>query len=121
MESSILNDIKKMLGLPPDYTPFDQEIIIFINTVLATIHQLGHGDSAYAITSAEDTWSDFLGEDSANLELVKTYVFLKVRLLFDPPASSSILQAFTELAKEYEWRVYMEVDKKLQFDELDEE
>lgn len=109
MDGSILNDIKKMLGLPSDYTPFDQDLIIFINSVLGTLFQLGVGSSPFSITSAENTWTEFLGGTPymSALESVKSYVFLKVRILFDPPASSTILQAFNDAAKEYEWRIYI--------------
>ena len=109
MDGSILNDIKKMLGLSADYTAFDQELIIFVNSVLGTLFQIGVGSEPYSITGAEETWADYLGGTPymSALESVKSYVFLKVRVLFDPPASSTILQAFNDAAKEYEWRIYI--------------
>ena len=112
MEGSILNDIKKMLGLHADYTAFDQEIIIFINSTLAILYQIGIGTTGYAISSADDTWADYLGDSplSAILGTIKSYIALKTRILWDPPASSTILQAFNEEAKRQEWYIYMEAN-----------
>lgn len=125
MDGSILNDIKKMLGLSADYTAFDQELIIFINSVLGTLFQIGVGSEPYSITGAEETWTDYLGGTPymAALESVKSYVFLKVRVLFDPPASSTILQAFNDAAKEFEWRIYITTNPApvIDWDSQDEE
>lgn len=102
---SILTSIKKLLGIPEEYTVFDPDIIIHINTVLHTLNQLGiRDDSFFSISGPDETWNDFLG-DSENLELVKTYVYLKVRMLFDPPQNSSVSTAMTNSISELEFRL----------------
>ena len=107
---SILLSIKKLLGIEYDYTHFDQDIIMYINGSLMTLSQLGVGsEDGFAITSSEDTWADFLGEVT-NLEAVKTYIYLKVRLIFDPPTSASIIQAFERQITEFEWRLNVQVE-----------
>lgn len=111
MNESILTSIKKMLGITEEYTHFDQDIIIHINTVLMILHQLGVGPKeGFAITDSYETWSDFL-VDNKNIEAVKTYVYLKVRLLFDPPLSSSVTESINKLINELEWRLNVAVDK----------
>ena len=111
MNESILTSIKKMLGITEDYTHFDQDIIIHINTVLMILHQLGVGPKeGFAITDSYETWSDFL-VDSKNIEAVKTYVYLKVRLLFDPPLSSAVTESINKSINELEWRLNVAVDK----------
>ena len=107
--SSILISIKKLLGIEPSYTQFDPDIVLYINTVLSTIYQLGLGTQGYSITDDTDLWSDFLG-DFTDLEMVKSYVLIKVRLLFDPPTNSTLLQAFERMANELEWRLTLQVE-----------
>lgn len=103
---SILVSIKKLLGITMDYTAFDTDIIIHINSALATLTQLGVGPpEGFSIQDEADEWSDFIPEDSKNLESVKSYVYLKVRLLFDPPTSSATISAMNEMLHEYEWRI----------------
>ena len=110
MNESILTSIKKMLGITEEYTHFDQDIIIHINTVLMILHQLGVGpEEGFAITDKTDEWDDFIG-DNVLLELVKSYVYLKVRLIFDPPQSSSIIEAMNRQISEFEWRINVAVD-----------
>lgn len=107
---SILTSIKKLLGIGEEYTHFDSDIIIHINSVLMTLHQLGIGpEKGYLISSDLETWENFLGTD-ANLEAVKTYVYLKVRILFDPPASSALLDAMKRQADELEWRLQVQTE-----------
>ena len=85
MEESILTSVKKMLGPEEDYEHFDPDLIIHINSVLATLNQLGVGpDEGFSIEDKNAKWSDFI-TDERLLNLVPTYVYLKVRLLFDPP------------------------------------
>ena len=111
MNESILTSIKKMLGITEEYTHFDQDIIIHINTVLMILHQLGVGpEEGFAITDSYETWSDFL-DDNKNIEAVKTYVYLKVRLLFDPPLSSAVTESINKSINELEWRLNVAVDK----------
>lgn len=100
---SILTSTKKMLGIQEDYTHFDPELITHINSVFMRLYQLGVGPSLpFIVVDEDDTWNDFL-EDKTNLEAVKSYMYLKVRLLFDPPATSFVLENFQKMIDEYEW------------------
>ena len=107
---SILTSIKKLLGIDEAYEHFDQDVIMHINSVLATLRQLGVGPpEGFSIHDKSAVWSDFIG-DSANLEAIKTYIYLKVRLAFDPPTNSSVIESFNRQASEYEWRINVTVD-----------
>lgn len=107
---SILTSIKKLLGIAEDYTNFDTDIIIHINSVFSILTQLGVGPSeGFSISDKRDTWYDFIG-DSTKIELVKTYIYLKVRLIFDPPQSSSVIDAINRTINELEWRLNVSVD-----------
>lgn len=107
---SILTSVKKLLGITEEYTQFDTDIIIHINTVFMILHQLGVGpDKPFTITNKESKWSDFIGEDD-NIEAVKTYMFMKVKLLFDPPQSSAAAEASNNVISELEWRLNVAVD-----------
>lgn len=101
---SILNSVKKMLGIEADDTSFDEELILHINSVLGFCFQLGVGptDEPFVITGASEIWSDFVPDDQ--IVSVKTYVFIKVKLIFDPPATSFVLSSYQDLAREFEWR-----------------
>lgn len=102
---SILTSIKKLLGMDADYTAFDTDVTIHINTALAILCQLGVGpDSGFRIRDATATWQDFVGDDP-RLDDVKDYIYLKVKLLFDPPASSAAIQSTEKLLAEIEWRL----------------
>lgn len=106
---SILATIKKMLGITTDCTHFDTEIMVHINTVLLTLSQIGVGsDTPVAITSDADTWTSIFG-DMQNIEAVKTYIYIKVRMLFDPP-SSTVLESMNRTATELEWRLNVQTD-----------
>lgn len=110
MEESILNSIKKMLGLASEYTTFDTDIVIHINSVFATLYQLGVGpDDGFRITDASTVWNEYL-QDSKKFDAVKTYIYLKVRLLFDPPSSSAISATFERMISEYEFRLRVEAE-----------
>lgn len=107
---SILTSIKKMLGIADDYTHFDTDLIIHINSVLSILSQLGVGPSkGFSIEDKFASWSDFIPE-GMNLESVKSYVYLKVRLLFDPPASSAVIESTNKLLSELEWRINIEAE-----------
>lgn len=108
MSESILTSVKLALGITEEYEQFDPQLILYINTALATLVQTGVGVSNFKIADKSAVWSDFLGEKEAALEFSKTYVITKIRLMFDPPQSSGALQALKELAAEYEWRGYIE-------------
>lgn len=112
MEDSIFKTIKGLLGPDADYNEFDQDIIVFINSAIATLTQLGIGpDSGFRITGENETWQDFLG-DVTDLDSVKSYIYMKVRIAFDPPTSSFVMSAYEEACKEYEWRLNVAVDPK---------
>lgn len=107
---SILTSIKKLLGIEEDYVHFDADIIMHINSVLAILNQLGVGPSeGYSIKDANATWDEFI-TNPAKLELVKTYVYLKVRLMFDPPSSSSAIDSMKQLISELEFRIIVAVE-----------
>ena len=109
--TSILLSVKKMLGLDKDYDIFDPELIIYINTVFGTLHQLGVGpEEKFTISGDSELWSDFTTEDE-EFEEVKSYVYLRVRLLFDPPSSSFVLTSFKEQIKELEWRLQCKAEE----------
>ena len=102
---SILLATKKILQVPPDYDVFDLDIILHINAALATLEQLGIGPvGGFMIEDDSATWGDFLGVDP-RLNAVKTYVYLRVRLLFDPPTTSFAISALQDQVKELEWRL----------------
>ena len=105
MNPSILQSVKKTLNLAPDYEAFDEDVLMHINSTFSTLHQLGVGPAlGYAIEDGAETWQDFLGND-ARLNNIKTYIFLRVRLLFDPPATGFHVKAMEEQIKELEWRI----------------
>ena len=107
---SILESCKKMLGNGEGYDYFDPDIIMFINSVFSTLQQLGVGPEAgFSITSAEDKWTDFT-TDTVILGFVKPYMFKKVKLMFDPPQSSFVLDALNKQVAEDEWRMNVHVD-----------
>lgn len=111
MSDSILNTIKKLVGPDENYDYFDQDLIIHINSVFAVLHQLGVGPAEpYRITGSENTWSEFL-EDKDYLEDVKTYIYLRVRLLFDPPTNSFLVNAMENQIREIEWRLHIADDR----------
>lgn len=101
----ILADTKKVLGIDAAYTVFDPDIIMHINSVLSTLNQIGIGPQlGFEISDDSETWDQILGTDPS-LNLVKTYIYLRVRLWFDPPATSYAIQAMNEQIKELEWRM----------------
>lgn len=108
---SILTSIKKLLGITEDYTHFDGDLIIHINSVLSTLSQLGAGPSeGFSITGPNETWEDFIG-NNPKIQFVKSYVYLKVKLLFDPPLSSAVAEATNRQISELEWRIFVQTDK----------
>ena len=102
---SILISIKKLLGIAEEDTNFDQDLIMHINSVFMILTQLGVGPSkGFSIKDENDVWSDFIPEQSS-LEAVKSYVYMKVRLIFDPPLSSAVEDAINRNISELEWRL----------------
>lgn len=107
---SILTSIKKLLGITEEYENFDQDIIMHINSAFMILNQLGVGPkSGFSISDKSSTWNEFIPE-SSNLEAVKTYVHLKVKLMFDPPLSSTVIEAIKSQINELEWRLNVSVD-----------
>lgn len=104
---SILETVKTSLGIMPEYEHFDQAIIGYINMALATIRQLGVGaEGDFRVVDANDQWSEIIPDDPM-YEIVKTYVSQKVRVAFDPPSSSFVLDALNKSIAELEWRIFM--------------
>jgi hypothetical protein len=100
---SILTSIKKLLGISEEYVHFDNDIIILINTVLSDLNAIGVGPSnGFSITGDVETWDNLVSDDE-KLNNVKTYVFLRVKLLFDPPTQSSVLESYQRQADKLEW------------------
>lgn len=116
MDQSILINIKKLLGIPEEYEHFDADIMIHINGVLMILTQLGVGNpDGFMITDKTSTWKDFLGaeENPAKLSAITSYVYMKVKLIFDPPQSSFAIESFNKLIAEYEWKMNINVDKSI--------
>lgn len=109
MDESILNSIKQLLGIKSNYTFFDQDIIIDINSVFTILNQLGVGKTGFSIEDDTTTWDEFL-EGYNNLSLVKTYMFMKVKMMFDPPQSGTAIEAYNRQISEFEWRINVAVD-----------
>lgn len=111
MQDSIFLTIKELLGPDSSYTAFDPDILIHINSALATLTQLGVGPvKGMLVTDDTQKWSDFFGSDDNTLNMAKSYVYMKVKIAFDPPLNSSVLSAYQEACKEYEWRLNVAVD-----------
>lgn len=107
---SILTSVKKLLGIAEEYTQFDTDIIIHINTIFMALQQMGIGPKdGFSITDENDIWTDFM-EDSILLNSVKTYMYLRVKLLFDPPLTSSTVDSFNKLISELEFRMNSKVE-----------
>ena len=105
IDESILNSVKKMLGLSTEYDYFDQDIIMHINTTFMVLTQLGIGPvNGFYIQDESATWDEFLGNEK-NLEAVKTYIYLKVKLMFDPPLSNTVMECMKQNISELEWRL----------------
>ena len=107
---SILTSIKKLLGIDEAYENFDPDIIMHINSVFMILNQLGVGPSeSFSIQDSKSVWSDFMPSGS-NIESVKSYMYLKVKLMFDPPSSSAVMEAINRTIAELEWRLNVAAD-----------
>ena len=105
MEASILKSTKKILGLDQEYTAFDLDVITHINAAFSILDQLGVGPlGGFSIEDDQTEWIEYPVPPN-QLHLIKTYIYLKVRLLFDPPSTSFLINAYEEQLKEYEWRL----------------
>lgn len=102
---SILTSTKKLLGITEEYTHFDNDLIMHINSVFLNLNQIGVGpEEGFLIEDKSAEWADFI-EDSVLLQAVKSYMYLKVKLLFDPPLSSAVIESSNRMIAEYEWRL----------------
>jgi len=112
VEESILTSVKKLLGIPEDYEQFDTDILMHINSVFMILNQLGVGPSeGFSIADKTATWNDFIS-DNKKFESVKTYMYMKVRLLFDPPLSSAVMECMSRTINELEWRLNVAAESK---------
>lgn len=120
MTQSILLTVKKMLGIAEEYHAFDIDVITNINSVFLTLNQLGVGPTLpYAITGEEETWKDFLGSQYDFLAGVQTYIYQRVRLLFDPPTNSFLVNAIQKSCEEFEWRLSIQPKDQFEVDRVE--
>lgn len=109
---SILISTKKILGIPETVTYFDNDLVMHINTVLGILTQLGVGpEEGFSISNSNTSWNEFISDDTS-LEMVKSYVGLKVRMIFDPPVSSAVAEAINRNISELEWRILVNTEKE---------
>ena len=105
--------MKKMLGIDEEYDHFDADVIFHINSALMTLNQLGVGPKdGFFVSTDEQTWEEYLGE-SKKLESVKSYIYLRVKMLFDPPANATIVEAMKQQIAEFEWRLNVQVETEV--------
>ena len=103
---SILTSIKKLLGIDAEYKHFDPDLIMHINSVFSILTQLGVGPpNGFSITGDSEKWDSFIAKDPDNFSLVKSYMHLKVKLLFDPPLGSAVIESINKQISEFEWRL----------------
>lgn len=112
MEESILISIKKLLGITADYTNFDTDIIIHINSAFMILNQLGLGPKeGFSIENDKNIWSEFV-QDMDKFSAVKTYIYLKVKMVFDPPLGSAVMESMKQLINELEWRLNVQTESE---------
>ena len=111
MEDSILITIKQLLGIDEDITDFDLDLIIHINSALSEIYNIGYGSAPLSISGVDATW-DLLLLDNKDLELIKTFVYVSVKMVFDPPTSNIVMETYKEIKKKYEFDIYLASDTK---------
>lgn len=108
---SILRTIKKLLMIADEDPAFDMDILIHINSAIRDLYQIGVGSKPpFVIHGESETWKDFLGDDLDTYQSVKTYIYLKVKMIFDPPTSSSVMDAYQGVIRETEWRLSMQAE-----------
>lgn len=111
--TSILDSVKHALNVELDESAFDADIVMFINATFGTLYQLGVGpEEPFTISDNSAEWSEFIVRK--DIEMVKSYMYLKVRLLFDPPTTTTMYEAYDNRAKELEWRLTVAVDSEVQ-------
>lgn len=105
---SILETIKKLIGISKDYTHFDDDLIIHINSAFSALRQIGIGpQSGFIITGYDETWEDFIESEQA-IPIVKSYIFFKTKFSFDPPTAGTTKESYEKMLSEYEWRLLVE-------------
>lgn len=108
---SILNTIKKLLGIDITDDSFDVDITIGINAAIFNLSQMGVGpNNSFILTSADQKWSDYMGTNVINLESIKNYLYLKTKMVFDPPTNSTVIESFNNTLRELEWRMTLAVE-----------
>lgn len=112
VKNSILNSVKKLLGIQPEYAEFDMDVLMNINAAISTLRQLGVGpqDRLFVVEDETQTYDDYLGTGNDEIPQVKMYLYYKCRLGFDPPQSSTVLSSIKEMIEEAEWRLNAQVD-----------
>ena len=111
MTESILTSVKKLLGIDESYTHFDPDLIMHINSVFSILTQMGVGPpNGFSITGNSEVWNDFITKEPNNFSLVKSYMHLKVKLLFDPPLGSAVIESINRQISEFEWRLFVAAD-----------
>lgn len=119
MDESILKTIKSMLNIEEDISDFDQDLIVLINSSLSTLYQLGIGTISFKITGTDETWSQLLDGKEYYLESAKELIYIDVKLVFDPPLSSMVMDAYKERRAEDQWRIAAQVDMEELSDSTD--
>lgn len=120
MIDGILDTIKKLLGIDEDDDSFDIDIIIIINSITPILGQMGIGPSnGYIVKSKDDKWSDYISDSTINLEGVKNYIFIKTKLIFDPPTNSTTIESFNKVLSELEWRMMLSVETDITKEDSD--
>lgn len=109
MEQSILKDIKRQLGVGEECSAFDNDLILLINSTFSKIFQIGFGTTPYSISSDTNTWNEIIDDNSEYL-FIKEYLYLSVRMAFDPPSNSFLCDVIKERIKELEWRLHSYVN-----------
>lgn len=110
IQESILETIKKLIGVPQDYGVFDLDLIVAINSSFMILNQLGVGpEKPFSIKSSKETWADFFGDEEI-FALAKSYIYLRAKLLFDPPGSGVLHEAVERQISEFEWRMHVQAD-----------
>lgn len=111
MTESILTSVKKLLGIDENYTHFDPDLIMHINSVFSILTQMGIGPTnGFSITGSDEKWGNFITENPNKFSLVKSYMHLKVKLLFDPPLGSAVIESINRQISEFEWRLFIAAD-----------
>lgn len=119
MDESILKTIKSMLNIEEDISDFDQDLIVLINSSLSTLYQLGIGTIPFKITGTDETWAQLLDGKEYYLESAKELIYIDVKLVFDPPLSSMVMDAYKERRAEDQWRIAAQVDMEELSDSTD--